>query len=100
MDRRTETNSVQILVVDDESPIRRLLGKFLEEAGYATRLAESVAAAREELDTAQFDLVLCDLDMPGESGLALLRYLKTSCPDTGRVMITGTSDPEIAGEIL
>ncbi len=100
MDRQSETNSVRILVVDDEGPIRRLLRKFLEEAGFATRLAESVAAARLELDTAQFDLVLCDLDMPGESGLELLRYLKTSCPDTGRVMVTGTSDPEIAGEIL
>jgi two-component system NtrC family sensor kinase len=95
-----DRHSVQILVVDDEGPIRRLLRKFLEEAGYATRMAESVAAAREELNTVQFDLVLCDLDMPGESGLELLRYLKTSCPDTGRVMVTGTSDPEIASEIL
>ncbi len=95
-----DRHSVQILVVDDEGPIRRLLRKLLEEVGYATRMAESVAAAREELDTTRFDLVLCDLDMPGESGLELLRYLKTNYPDTGRVMITGTSDPEIAGEIL
>lgn len=100
MDPQAETNRVRILVVDDEGPICRLLSKLLEEAGFSTRMAESVAAAREELNTAQFDLVLCDLDMPGESGLELLRYLKTNCPDTGRVMVTGTSDPEIASEIL
>ena len=89
-----------ILIVDDEAAIRLLLTRYLEEAGYTCRSAENVASAKKILPSESFDLLLCDLKMEGDSGLALIKYVKKHHPQIGRVMITGFDSPEIAGEIL
>ncbi len=90
----------RILIVDDEPAIRKLLARHLEGAGYECHTAEDVVSAKEVLASNTFDLLLCDLKMPGESGLDLLRHAKKDYPHTGRVMITGMSSPEIASEIM
>ncbi len=95
-----DINSVRILVVDDELPVRTLLCRFLNTGGYATQTADCVASARLELERQQFDLVISDLDMPGASGIELLHYLKSDFPETGRIMATGTSSVETAREIM
>ena len=64
---------VHILVVDDEAAIRRLLSRFLTEAGYTCETADCVESGRKLLSAGSFDLLLCDLKMPGESGLELIR---------------------------
>lgn len=89
-----------ILVVDDEMAIRKLLTRYLADAGYACQAADCVDSAKEILATANFDLLLCDLKMPGESGLDLIRYTKDHYPEMGRVMITGFGTPEISNEII
>lgn len=94
------TKDVNILIVDDEDLVRKLLARHLENAGYRCHRAEDAAAARFLLAQHSFDLVLCDLDMPGESGLNLIRFIKAHYPDTGLVMVTSTSDTETAREIL
>ncbi|MDR3631394.1 MAG: response regulator [Desulfocapsaceae bacterium] len=90
----------KILIVDDELAIRNLLVRYLEDAGYQCRAAENAGAAKEMLVTQTFNLLLCDLRMPGDSGLELIRYTKQHYPDMGRVMITGFGSPEIASEIM
>ncbi|MFT5698562.1 MAG: DNA-binding NtrC family response regulator [Desulforhopalus sp.] len=90
----------KILLVDDENAIRKMLTKYLEGAGYTCCTAENVDSAKKILASEAFDLLLSDLKMPGESGLALLRYAKEHYPQMGRVMITGFAAPEIASEIL
>ena len=90
----------KILVVDDEQAIRRLLVRYLEAAGYECQTVENVASAKEMLASTNFDLLLSDLKMPGDSGLDLIRYAKEHYPQMGRVMITGFGAPEIASEIL
>lgn len=90
----------KILIVDDEPAIRKLLSRFLGDEGYECYTAEDAVLAKEILSSNVFDLLLCDLKLPGESGLDLLRYTKKHYPHIGRVMITGTGSPEIASEIM
>ena len=63
---------LHVLVVDDHRAIRRALCRLLEMAGYHPHEADCVAAARDKLRDRRFDIVLLDIDMPGERGTALL----------------------------
>ena len=94
------SKAINILIVDDEQSVSRLLARYLTEEGYACQTAASAATARELLSRNRFDLALCDLHMPGESGLDLIRHIKAQYPATGRVMVTSSSDSDITKEIL
>lgn len=89
-----------ILIVDDEQPIRRLLTTILNNAGYECSVAENVAMARQILTEKPFNLLLTDNEMPGESGLDLIRYVKERYPHTAVVMVTVIDDPKQAKEVL
>ena len=65
-----------LLVVDDDNRLRQLLGKFLAVNGYRITLAADAADARAKLRNMAFDLIVCDIMMPGESGLDLTRDLR------------------------
>ena len=65
-----------ILVVDDDDRLRALLVKYLDENGFLATGAENSSTAREKLKTLQFDLIVLDLMMPGESGLELAQDLR------------------------
>ena len=62
-----------ILVVDDEPNIRKLLKGVLEDEGYGVSAAADAREADAELDRGNVDLVLLDIQLPGEDGLGLLR---------------------------
>ncbi len=72
----SETNAPHILVVDDDSRLRKLLKKFLSENGFRVTLAASVAEARSRMNGLAFDLAVLDVMMPGESGLELASALR------------------------
>lgn len=91
---------MKILIVDDEEPIRRLLGHLLEMNGFACTLAADAAEARRYLKESKFELVLCDLNMPGEFGLDLLKFVLSEHPDTAAITVTAIDDPEIARTAL
>src|SRR5581483_11184691 len=55
----------RILIVDDEAPIRTMLGRLLEGYGYACTLAADAVEARTRLRERPFALILCDVNMPG-----------------------------------
>jgi two-component system, NtrC family, nitrogen regulation response regulator NtrX len=63
----------RILVVDDESDIRRLIQEILSEEGYAVTVAGNAAQARSAMSADGFDLVLLDIWMPDTDGISLLR---------------------------
>ena len=65
-----------LLVVDDHREIRDSLHAYLSKHGYRVSTAESAAAARRVLLTSGIDLVVLDIMMPGEDGLALCRSLR------------------------
>lgn len=86
----------RILVVDDEAPVRRVFSRALVAGGYECATAESVPRARERLGTDRYDLVICDLNLPGESGMTLLEELNRSHHEVAVLMATGEDDPAIA----
>lgn len=76
----TTTNTIMsrskhILIVDDEPDIRELVGDILDDEGFEVTLAEDAAAARQQLAQHRFDLMLLDIWMPNEDGLAFLSTL-------------------------
>ncbi|MDD3182148.1 MAG: response regulator transcription factor [Alphaproteobacteria bacterium] len=66
-----------ILVVDDDDRLRELLRLFLSEKGFIVSTASGAKEARGKLRTLSFDLMVLDIMMPGESGLDLVRWLRT-----------------------
>jgi DNA-binding NarL/FixJ family response regulator len=82
-----------VLIVDDESSVRRLLTQILEANGYRCTQAADGAEARAHLKGHSFDLLLCDIRMPGESGLELIHDVKREHADTAIIMVTAVNDP-------
>ncbi len=85
----------RILATDDRPEVLRLVERSLGDR-YRCEPATSVAEAREKLAGEPFDLALCDIQMPGESGLVLVEEIARKHPRTAIVMVTGVDDPEIA----
>lgn len=81
-----------ILIVDDDHDIRHLLSDYLENNGYQTQLAENGVAMWSMLEKSSIDLIVLDLNMPGEDGLTLCRNLraKSSMPV---IMLTARNEP-------
>lgn len=88
--------SLTILVIDDDRPVRVMLGRLLEPYGFRVSLAGSAAAARGLLDTDAPDLVVTDVVMPGESGIELRRYLAEYRPGLTVILMSGFSSEEPA----
>lgn len=66
----------QILIVDDDREIRSLLAEYLDANGYRALTAADGATMRRTLDASRVDLVVLDLNLPGEDGLTLCRNLR------------------------
>ena len=87
--------SARILVTDDDPAMVRMIIRML--AGhYQCEAATSVDEARRKLAGGSFELVLCDISMPGESGLNLARHLASEHSDTSIVFVTGLDSLEVA----
>ncbi len=67
---------MHLLVVDDDERIRGLLQKFLMRNGFLVTIARDAAQARRLLAGLEFDLLVLDVMMPGEDGIALTRDLR------------------------
>jgi len=91
----TSDDKARILATDDRPEILRLVDRALGEH-YDCHFAGSVAEAREKLSEAPFDLALCDIQLPGESGLELAEEIAREHPRTAVVLVTGVDDPEVA----
>lgn len=82
----------QILIVDDDREIRSLLAEYLESNGLRTLSATDGASMRKTLTTAQPDLIVLDLNLPGDDGLALCRELRANSR-LPVIMLTARSAP-------
>jgi two-component system phosphate regulon response regulator OmpR len=82
-----------LLVVDDDARLRELLRRYLSETGFRITTAADAVDARAKLASFAFDLVVLDVMMPGENGLALTRDLRRE----GRLpvlLLTAMAEPE------
>ena len=85
-----------ILVVDDEEAIRSAISRILSRANYSHFEASDPNTALGLADLYPFVLVLCDINMPGGSGLEMLRALRRLHPDLAVVMVSGIADQATA----
>ena len=90
----------RILVVDDEATIRLALSRFLRTRGFEVEVADSGPAALEILAHSRFSLMLCDLRMPGVSGLDVVPRALALDMDLGIIMLTAVNDATSATEAL
>ncbi len=95
-----EANKYRLLIVDDTQEARVFLCSLLEMNGYVCVPAASAAEARDLLQQQAFELALCDVNMPGESGLSLVRHVLAKHPDTVTIMVTAMDDQRIANVAL
>jgi len=88
-----------VLVVDDEPELRSLLAEYFGRHGFTVRTAPDAAAARAAVVEQAPALAILDINMPGENGLSLARWLRESHPRIGLVMLTtaGESVDRIVG---
>ncbi len=91
-----QAGSVRVLVVDDEHPTRLLMEKELPRAGYAVTTAESGEEALEKVRSADFDVILLDLKMPGIGGMEALRRIREAGAAGEVVILTGHPDVDSA----
>ena len=82
----------KILIVDDEPRIRELIREHLQYSGYICEEAADGTAALTQLSGGAFDLVILDLMMPGEDGLAILKRLRAEKDMTPVIMLTARGE--------
>ena len=80
---------MDILIVDDEGNLRRMLRALLEGEGYSVREAESAEEGLEEVKRDPPEAILLDLALPGLSGLEALPLLADLAPGIPVVMMSG-----------
>jgi DNA-binding response OmpR family regulator len=82
----------ELLVVDDEPELRALLAEYFGRHGFAVRALPDAAAARLAITVRAPALAILDVNMPGESGLSLARWLRDAHPGVAIVLLTTVSD--------
>jgi len=92
--------AANILVVDDEQRICRLLSELLTREGYAVNTAPSAEEALGLLAKGDYDMVISDLKMPGMDGFELIERIKKHNPNTAAIMITAYATVETAVQAL
>jgi putative two-component system response regulator len=90
----------RILVIEDDPQELKLLSRLLDQAGYRCSVATGAHEARRMVAEEQFDLLLADVDLPGESGLHVVRHILAEYPRTAAVMVTGSDDPAAANTAI
>lgn len=83
----------RVLIVDDDPAIREMTGEYLSENGFVVAYAGDGGEMRQALSAAVPHVVLLDLNLPGEDGLSLTRWLRAN-HDLAIIMVTG------AGEVV
>ena len=82
----------RILVIDDDRRLRELLVRYLGEQGFAVRAVADATAMDKALAKDRFDLMVLDLMLPGEDGLAICRRLRSDAGGPAIIMLTAKGD--------
>jgi putative two-component system response regulator len=97
---RTAEARPRVLVVDDELPIASAIARYLRTRGYEVETASSGDAALERLEMESFELILCDVRMPGLSGVEVVSRALALDEDLAVMMLTGVNDAPTATDAL
>ena len=84
--------AIRILIVDDESFITEVLQRALDKEGYSTHAVEDGRSALAAITDSNFDLILCDLELPGINGIELYKKLVGDHPSLKQRFIFMTGE--------
>ncbi len=105
--RRTESRvqgataqGAAVLVVDDDETVLESMAAVLRTAGHTVQTLQDAERAVDMVRRGRFDVVLCDLIMPGISGVDLVEQIRQVSQDTPVVLMSGYSTPELTRRAL
>jgi DNA-binding NtrC family response regulator len=90
----------RVLIVGDERSVRLTLKEFLVAVGHEVATAEDARAARSILEQNEYDVVVSDIALPGQSGLDLLRTVREMRKGIQFLLMTGAPDVEMAADAV
>jgi cyclic di-GMP phosphodiesterase len=90
----------RILLVDDDRQVLRLLERILERGGYRCTSADDAEQASAALDRAPYDLLLCDVQLPGETGIDFVERALARDPRMAALMVSGLDDVTLADRAI
>jgi two-component system phosphate regulon response regulator OmpR len=85
-------NPSRILIIDDDARLRELLLRYLSEQGFSVKAVNDGAAMDKALLLGRYSLLVLDLMLPGEDGLAILRRLRASGENVPVILLTAKGD--------
>ena len=91
---------MRLLLVDPDGVNRYTISKTLQRAGYVVADVDSGEVALERYNKSDYDLILAEIDLPGISGLELLREIKQSDPDAIVILVTERANLDDAVQAL
>lgn len=100
MTTETAVPAHKALVVDDEDTIRTALMRFLRNRGFAVAGAGNGQDALNEIAKGEYSLMLCDVRMPGMTGVEVVPQAIARDPDLAIIMLTAVNDATTAREVL
>ena len=86
------TNSPRILIIDDDARLRELLLRYLAEQGFAVRAVADGGSLDKALSLNHYHLLVLDLMLPDEDGLAILRRLRGTGENVPVILLTAKGD--------
>lgn len=95
-----ERQLMRLLLVDDDGVNRYTVSKALQRVGYLVTEVDSGEAALERYDISDFDLVLSEIDLPGISGIEVLKGIKQQSPDAMVILMTEAAQLDMALQAL
>ena len=90
----------KILVVDDEQSIRFTFRMFLQKEGYLVNVAENADSAISQMESDPADIIVSDINLPGMTGVELLKTVHSISPETQVIMMTGAPTADSVSEAI
>lgn len=97
---RIRPEEISVLVVDDQALIRVTLRAILTKEGYRVIEADSIQKALQIVEEQTIHLVLCDIHLPGESGMDFVRAIQPRLPEVAVIMVSAADDTATAIDCL
>lgn len=87
-----------ILVIDDQAPMLRMLARYLRSRGHTVAEALDPEQALDCMRASTYDAILCDIHIPGMSGLDLAHQFREDSPQTPLILMTGDPDDRVEAQ--
>ncbi len=92
--------SLKTILIDDDEWIRNAMSLVFENEGCTLTAVETAEEALKLLQSAAYDIIICDYRLPGMDGLQFFNMIHDSCPNTIKVMITAYGNADLYNEAL